>query len=1142
MAQNVAFNINLKVNGKDAVQKVTMNVDELRHVIDEAKSASEKFAASLINFNQKAERFRTISDSVEQLSNTLNSLTDESRTFGSAMAAANTMAGKSGEDFGKLQDQVAELSKTLPVAREELANGLYQVISNGVPEDNWLEFLNKSARASVGGLADLNEVVKVTSTVIKNYGLDWSDAQEIQDKIQLTAKNGVTSFEQLAQALPRVTSQASNLDVGIDELMASFATLTGVSGNTAEVSTQLAAIFTALIKPSSEATEMAQQMGIQFDAAAIKAAGGMQQFISQLDQTVKQYAASSGMLEQEIYGRLFGSAESLRALIPLTNQLAEKFKENVGNMANSTGTIDSAFEAIAATGKAKLQMLNNKLGEVSDFIQSVFGNAVPYLDFSSQILISMSSVAQLAVSLRSLGVVMTIVSNATNAMRTAKVGAVAVGRVMTAVMRGESVSATTATVATRSLSVAVKSLLVSTGVGIAIVALGEAISYLSQSSAEAADNVQQLDAAEQQSQAARRQEIQDIAQVRTQMDMSIATLKAFKGGKGEEHALVQKMNQIYGQTIGYYSTVDQWYTALTANSEAYCNQMINEIRLRNLANKAAELQAKQREIKYNDDGSLKRYSKKRQTRTITHVGGSDPNAPDITTETIEVKGTSALEKANAQLTTLYRQEVAVKKEMQEIINTAAKPIKHTKGYSSTMPTFSSGKPTTQPPSLTTTTTHTTPDPLEGSIDYYEKEIAELRKKISATADEGAAAILQKELEQKETALKDLKIRIGIEKPEPKEAKTALQQLQDQLQVAQQDFDNAVDVEAKVKAQAKVVALQQQIDEATNGKLTISADVEPQYIEQGSKVDKRQSYQNAQNRASRIQQDYEIGLIGKDEAQKQIDELNKQIASMSKGLKPIEIDLDTKSFDKVFGDIKSGWGSVEGVGNGIQGISDALEENGDAWKQITGVIGGALEVADGIAGIVKLIDMLTSSTEAETAATAVNTAITASNTGVSAANTATKSGEAMANATASGAKLPFPANLVAIAAGVAAVVGALSMISGAFADGGIVGGSSWTGDKLMARVNSGEMILNGAQQSRLFAIANGATVYGAASGVGRGLVEGVKVGPEIERLRAVVVKNSENRFGSISLRLRGSDLVGVIANETRGNRRRSNIRI
>ena len=56
MAQNVTFNINLKVNGKDVVQKVTMNVGELRHVIDEATSSSKKLAESLINFNQKVVR------------------------------------------------------------------------------------------------------------------------------------------------------------------------------------------------------------------------------------------------------------------------------------------------------------------------------------------------------------------------------------------------------------------------------------------------------------------------------------------------------------------------------------------------------------------------------------------------------------------------------------------------------------------------------------------------------------------------------------------------------------------------------------------------------------------------------------------------------------------------------------------------------------------------------------------------------------------------------------------------------------------------------------------------------------------------------------------------------------------------------
>ena len=42
----------------------------------------------------------------------------------------------------------------------------------------------------------------------------------------------------------------------------------------------------------------------------------------------------------------------------------------------------------------------------------------------------------------------------------------------------------------------------------------------------------------------------------------------------------------------------------------------------------------------------------------------------------------------------------------------------------------------------------------------------------------------------------------------------------------------------------------------------------------------------------------------------------------------------------------------------------------------------------------------------------------------------------------------------------------------FEHGGIVSGSSFTGDKVQARVNSGEMILNRGQQSKLFAMANG----------------------------------------------------------------------
>lgn len=78
--------------------------------------------------------------------------------------------------------------------------------------------------------------------------------------------------------------------------------------------------------------------------------------------------------------------------------------------------------------------------------------------------------------------------------------------------------------------------------------------------------------------------------------------------------------------------------------------------------------------------------------------------------------------------------------------------------------------------------------------------------------------------------------------------------------------------------------------------------------------------------------------------------------------------------------------------------------------------------------------------------------------------------AVANGVANAAALPFPANLAAIATVVSTIGGIFSSLP-KFADGGIIGGSSFFGDKMIARVNSGEMILNQSQQGRLFQMIN-----------------------------------------------------------------------
>lgn len=78
----------------------------------------------------------------------------------------------------------------------------------------------------------------------------------------------------------------------------------------------------------------------------------------------------------------------------------------------------------------------------------------------------------------------------------------------------------------------------------------------------------------------------------------------------------------------------------------------------------------------------------------------------------------------------------------------------------------------------------------------------------------------------------------------------------------------------------------------------------------------------------------------------------------------------------------------------------------------------------------------------------------------------KNAEAIATGTASGAALPFPANIAAIASIVSVIAGIFAALP-KHANGGIIGGSTTIGDYNLARVNKGEMILNGTQQSRLF---------------------------------------------------------------------------
>lgn len=576
---SISFQI---TDANKGLAQLSVNADELRKLLVASVEQAEQLKSKFVNIASVATSLRAISDAFQQLNGSLQSATAEYNGFDKAIRAANTMAGKDADGFKRLKGDVSDLSKEIPLAREALANGLYQVISNGVPEDNWITFLESSARSAVGGIADISNVVGVTSTVIKNYGLEWEAAQQIQDKIQLTAKNGKTSFEQLSQALPRVTGNAATLGVSIDELMASFATLTGVSGNTAEVSTQLAAIFTALVKPSSEAADMAAQMGIQFDAAAIKAAGGFHNFLQQLDSSIASYANATGMLEQEIYGKLFGSAESLRALIPLTGELRDKFTSNISVMAESTGVMDAAFAEMGSTSEATAQKMANKWAEATDFITGILSSIQPFVTFASGILSAGANIMILVVAFKKLN----IVSKSWHAItKLVNVSITALGlRSQTAAVavRQFTTSVAVATTGLQKFGVAMRTLAVTAGPVMGVITVVCALmGRQSEKADEAARSAEMLKASEDEYTRA-------AAAAKVQIDKDIKALGELIKAKGDTTEAVQRLNETYGELFGSQKTAADWYDILREKSGLYVKQIGYEAQARLLAAKQAE--------------------------------------------------------------------------------------------------------------------------------------------------------------------------------------------------------------------------------------------------------------------------------------------------------------------------------------------------------------------------------------------------------------------------------------------------------------------------------------------------------------------------------------------------------------------------
>lgn len=206
-------------------------------------------------------------------------------------------------------------------------------------------------------------------------------------------------------------------------------------------------------------------------------------------------------------------------------------------------------------------------------------------------------------------------------------------------------------------------------------------------------------------------------------------------------------------------------------------------------------------------------------------------------------------------------------------------------------------------------------------------------------------------------------------------------------------------------------------------------------------------------------------------------LNQQIAVMGDRVK----ELESLGLPEVKKETINTWDEFNSAMANTSTIVSSLTNTFKEGSEMT-----AASILSMVSTAIPALGSLISSIEALTAAEAVEAGVAATGKAVSSSKHWI---EAIAAVAALGATVA------------AALASARTQRTQRFAGGGIVGGSSFTGDRVSANVNSGEMILNRSQQARLFKLANG----------------GVGGANEVE------------------FHISGTELVGVLNNYNRKNR-------
>ena len=385
----------------------------------------------------------------------------------------------------------------------------------------------------------------------------------------------------------------------------------------------------------------------------------------------------------------------------------------------------------------------------------------------------------------------------------------------------------------------------------------------------------------------------------------------------------------------------------------------------------------------------------------------------------------------------------------------------------------------------------------------------LRKKLQTASVEEAATINQQIAgwQEKADAIENAGKAAEDNSPLWKEDATTLKEIGDNISILQEKLQTASKEEA--------AAINKQID-AWNAKADAiknagkAVDSGPLWKEDAKTL------KDINDNISILTDQLQTATIDEAAAiNKQIDAWNAKADAIKNAGKEAE-----KTSVSVSKSLQDGWSGIKNIASSVEGITDALKGNGSAWQIVVGIIDGFIGLYNGIQTVVGIINLLTGASAAHAATKGVEAAAETTEATVRGTTAATNAASSAAIITANKLEAASWKELAA-----AEYMAAHAYIP--FAGFGIAMG--FTTAMLAAVTAAGiPMLADGG-------VASGPTL--AMVGEYAGANSNPEVIAPLDKLRGLLAEpGSGIDLGKVEFKIRGRELVGIIAKENNHTKR------